>query len=68
MRIWHTTLQAGAAVAIAVLFTWTVAWYLDVPVVHRSTATDECVRVLSPDDRYDCDTVPPWPEVTTWVP
>ena len=59
-------------IALALALAWALAWSfaraLDAPIVYRSMATGECVRVLSPDDRYTCETVPDWPYMTTWVP
>ena len=68
MRILTPILQAVAATAIATAIGFTAGWYLDLPVVHRSTATGACVRVMSTDDRYGCDTLQAWPHLTTWVP
>ena len=65
---WTTILQVAVATAIAVVFASSVEWYLDLPVVHRSTATGECVSVDAPEHRYTCQTVPDWPTLTRWVP
>ena len=55
------------AVAVAVVVFLSALWYVGLPDVHRSWRTNECVRVVDPGDRYDCRTVPAWPQLTTWV-
>lgn len=44
-----------------------VSNYLDMPVVHKSQDTGECVEVEQPKDKhYTCDNLPPKYE-TAWV-
>ena len=45
-----------------------LVWYLDLPRVHRTMSTGECVHVDDPVHGYTCETVPVWPTVDVWVP
>lgn len=40
--------------------------YLDLPIVYRSHSTQECIKVISPKNKYSCERMPRAYEVV-WV-